>query len=63
MAFTTSKIQNISFSALSFQWGVGISFFNAEMEKVIEDMNFAMVLKFSMCRPPINVFWQHINIS
>lgn len=39
---------------------LGINFFEAEMEKVVEDLKFALVLKFIVRRPPIDVICQHI---
>lgn len=39
---------------------LGINFLKAEMEKVVEDLKFALVLKFSIWRPPIDVIGQKV---
>lgn len=40
-----------------------ISFIDTNMEKVDEDVKLALILKFSVRRPPIDLMWLHINMS
>lgn len=42
---------------------LGVSFFDVKVDNFIEDMKYALVLKFLVPRPPIDILRQHINRS